>query len=223
MDFIIVSLVIRYFNYKWKIPDQRNPKQNNKTHSQTINKKTFIKMQSKLYIDMTLIKILLECTVKENKGNKWAIKNWNGEKKDPILSFPVTAKALAICTMLGRCPHLSENLNGGPGPGGICFSCSVSWWCLFWSVSLHSVSAPAAASSQTDRGYPALFGYNREGVWRGFLHHLLYVHVEKCSQKGSCSRQVEKGLCRPEEFFNGRSCVFFHGLGIFKNMRDNFF
>lgn len=72
-------------------------------------------------------------------------------------------------------------------------------------------SAPAPASSQTDGGYqilPALFGYNREGVRRGFLHHLSYVHVEKSSPK--CSRQVEKWLCRPEEFLKWKVLWFFN-------------
>ena len=46
-----------------------------KSQQNKTKKKPFIKMQSKLYIDTTLIKIiLLERAVKENKANKWTTK-----------------------------------------------------------------------------------------------------------------------------------------------------
>lgn len=67
VDFIIFSLVIRYLNSKLKIPNQKKRRNNTKPRTKT----PFIKMQSKLYVDMTLIKIiLLECSVKENKASK---------------------------------------------------------------------------------------------------------------------------------------------------------
>lgn len=123
-------------------------------------------------------------------------------KKGPYPVLPVTAKALAICTVFGRSPHPRESLNCGPGPGGICLLLSLLVMPLLDCLPSILYSAPAAASSQSDGSYqrlPALFWYNREVVRRGFLHHLSYVHVEKSSPK-LYTRQLEKGLCRPEEF-----------------------
>lgn len=187
------------------------------------NKKTFIKMQSKLYIDTTLIKItLLEGTVKENKANKWTTKMWNLERETQSSPSQSLQRHLKSALCFGASPRPSESLNWGAGPGG-----GRGFWPLslgllvvplLGSLALTLYLAPALAGSQPGGGYqilPALFGYNRGGVRRGFLHCLSYVRVGKFSPKWCCSRRVEKALCRPEEFLHGKACEFFMLCGVF--------
>lgn len=176
-------------------------------------------MQSKLYIDMTLIKILLECSVKENKGNKWATKNWRMRKR--TLSSP---SSHCKVTRHLHCVWEWESELGARSRRYFPLLLILLVVPLLDCLPSLLYSAPAAASSQTDGGYQrlsALFIHNREGVRRGFLHHLSYVHVEKSSPKWCCSRQLEKGFCRPEEFFKWKVLWFFGALQIFKNMHDS--
>lgn len=147
-------------------------------------------------------------------------KNLKLGKEDLIQSFPVPVKALAICTVLWSESTSEWELELGGRSGRrrrfLPRSFSLLVVPLLDAFPPTLYSAPAAASSQPGGGYqilPALFGYNRGGVRRGFLHHLSYVCMEKSSPKWCCSR-VEKALCRPEEFWNGRSCEFFMLCGF---------
>lgn len=150
-------------------------------------------------------------------------KNVKLGKRDPVQPFPVTAKALAICTVLWSEPTSEWELELGGRSGrrqrGFWpLSLGLLVVPLSGSLSLTLYLAPAPAGSQPGGGYqilPALFGYNRRGVRRGFLHRLSYVRVEKFSPKWCCSRRVEKALCRPEEFLHGKACEFFMLCGVF--------
>lgn len=93
-------------------------------------------MQSKLHIDMNLIKKLLECTVKENKGNKWATKNWNREKEGPYPVLPSPCKGTCHLHCVWEESTSAWELELGARSRRYLLSCSVSWWCLFWTACL---------------------------------------------------------------------------------------
>ena len=179
-------------------------------------------MQSKFYIDMTLIKIiLLECTVKENKANKWTTKMWNLERRTQSGPSQSLQRHLQSALCFGVSPRPSEGLNRGAGPGGGGGLAPLSPWSLFWAlllppcIQLQQQSAPSLVGCY--QILRALFGYNRGGIRRGFLHSLSYVHMEKnSSPKWCCSRWVEKALCKPTEFLNGKACEFFMLCGFLK-------
>lgn len=175
-------------------------------------------MQPKLYIDMTLIKILLECTVKENKGNKWATKNLKLGKKGPNPVLPSHCKGTCHLHSAWEGSTFEWELNWGSDPGGICLSCSVAWWCLFWTAFL-----PFCIQLQQQPA-PRLLGATKYSL-------PCLDTIEKVSEEDFCiichmsmwksllQNDVVPGRWRKDfvdlrSFLNGRSCDFFMLYGF---------
>lgn len=155
-------------------------------------------MQSKLYVDTTLIKIiLLECSVKENKANKWTTKLWNLARR----TRSSLSKSLQGPVQSALCESTEWELELGGEFGRrrrVLPPPSASWWCLFWTlflpccIQLQQQLAPnqAGATKYSLACLDAVEEVSEEDFC--VVHH---ISIRKnLPQKQCCSRQVEKAL-----------------------------